>query len=125
MAYITRYIGFAEVHGGGGNLEFAYDTEKPFAVAMTILIIGETPVRWDLSRDVLARRVPGLHDVTVDVEGQWTYIHLSGSEGKADLRIVRQHLDTFLQRTARAVPYGSEVIQFDAELEQLLSGGAR
>jgi len=128
MAYITRCVPFTdEILGGAGNLEFVYNTEQPLDVSMTVLAPGHPPVRWVLGRDVLARRLPGLHEVRVEADRDAVEINLTSPDGTAVMRVRRRDLDAFLRRTDRAVPFGSERVEFDAdaELQELLQGGAR
>lgn len=126
MAVISRrasYTGLdAEMDAATGHVVLAYDTDQPLTVWLTFV---ETYCPWSFARDVLARRIPGTHDVHVDVDGMWTVITLTTPDGSALLRVMRCQVDAFLAATARAVPYGSEVVDFDAELDQLLKDGAR
>ncbi|WP_433078975.1 SsgA family sporulation/cell division regulator [Dactylosporangium sp. CA-052675] len=125
MAVITRRVSFAgtvDVEPVRGHIDLAYDTDRPFHVFITFI---EDHTTWFFARDVLARRVPGTHDVRVDVDGMWTILRLVSPEGEAEIKIVRAHIDAFLAATTRAVPYGAEKLDFDAELDALLKDGAR
>jgi hypothetical protein len=120
-----------DASGKSSNWEarFAYDPDQPYEVRMDLIRPGEDDVIWTFSRDVLARNLTGLHDVRCDVDGLWTYIHLSritdAESASATVRILRAQVDAFLRATARCVPYGRESVDFDAELDQLLKDGAR
>lgn len=108
---------------------FLYNAAQPFEVEMQLIIPGQDDVSWAFARDVLARNITGLHDVHCDVDGLWTYIHLSRTTAyecrSATVRVMRAGVDAFLGATARRVPYGHEQVEFDAELAQLLKDGAR
>lgn len=124
MAAIFRrvsYHGTVDVEPIRGHIDLAYDTDRPLDVWVLFV---EQYAPWRFARDVLARQVPGQHEVKVDVDGMWTVLRLTSPEGEAEIRIMRCQVDAFLAQTARAVPYGTEVINFDAELAELL-GGAR
>lgn len=126
MAVISRRVSFtgldAEMDAATGHVDLAYDTEQPLIVWLSFV---ETYCPWSFARDVLARRIPGTHDVHVDVDGMWTVLHLASPDGEAVIKVMRCQVDAFLAQTARAVPYGTEQVDFDAELELLLKDGAR
>jgi hypothetical protein len=128
MALITRETSFTASGTGGrgaGKVALAYDTDRPLHVSMTFLDGSDDPAQWVFARDILARRATGLDCVRVDIDGLWTVVRLTGNDGSADIQILHAQVDAFLAATARAVPYGSEVADFDAELDQLLKDGAR
>lgn len=120
MAIITRSMSFnvPDDSSGGGRVEFAYDTEQPLHVSMTQFGRPGGPAQWVFARDVLA-------DVRCDIDGFWTLLHLSSHEGAITIQFARAEVDAFLRATERAVPYGTEVLHFDAELDQLLKRGVR
>lgn len=126
MAIHTRSMSFnVPDQSGGGRVEFAYDTEQPLHVSMTQFGRPGGPAQWVFARDVLARVTPGLADVRCDVDGLWTLLHLSSHEGAITIQFARAEVDAFLRATERAVPYGTEVLDFAAELDQLLKRGVR
>jgi hypothetical protein len=90
-------------------------------------------------RAILARHIDGKADCHLDdpmayggacceIEGRWAHLTLAGwneeQQSTITIRFIAADLDAFLEATARIVPYGSEVIDIDAGLAQLL-GGAR
>jgi len=109
--------------------ELRYEATDPYAVHAAFSVGDGERVSWVFARDLLSegvRRPTGQGDVSVwparsggeDV----ACITLSSPEGHALLECPLDELTSFVDRTYRAVPPGSESrhVDIDAELAQLL-----
>lgn len=128
MPTVTRSTSYTIDHDDGregcGRVELAYNDRHPLFVSVAFFE-GDVAERWIIGRDILARRAPGLADVQVSVDGVWTVLRLVGVTETAAVRIMTAQIDAFLRATTGLVPYGREVLSFDAELYQLLKRGVR
>lgn len=111
---------------------FLYDAAHPYAV--TLLFPGHTPddlVEWTFARDLLAEGMwtpSGVGDVRVSPHDlEWVVLELIVPDARCRFLVPRMPLVTFLARTSRRVPAGSESehVDMDTELAELLARGAR
>lgn len=130
MATTYRWAGYHIEYDDGtrgqGSVRLDYDANDPHAVTL-LFIGGGEQIPWTFARDILRRHIPGTGDVRCDVDGLWTVLRLASNTEVATVKILNANVDAFLAKTARLVPYGkeAEVLDFDAELDALLSGGTR
>ncbi len=116
------------------EVEFRYDAQDPFAVALSIPV-GDEVVRWELARSVLARGVTdpaGDGDIClwphVTDEGRAVVVmNLCSERGELVGEVRTNQLYRFLTRTLAVVPMGteSEWLDVDAVVEQLLGSDAQ
>jgi hypothetical protein len=114
----------AFIDGHGYSTTLIYDPLDPFAV--TVSFPGAEPNDWSLARDLLidGQRYPvGLGDVTVAPAGDRLVLCLSPDGDPSvvylDVAVVKRFLDLSLD----LVPRGAEVMNFDRELDEILTGG--
>jgi hypothetical protein len=134
---ISRTISYAVVSSSldakgddFGSITFGYDDADPLAVT---LYFGIDPrrgplERWfarDLLADGLTAELAGSHEVACWTRDGWFHIGLSGGDGNAVFKLAADEVRAFLVDAEDLVPYGSEAIDFDAELDALLKDGAR
>lgn len=128
MSTVSRTTAFTTEHDGErkqGGATFVFDDNYPTDVTVTFHANNpEDTVTWLLGRDVLALRVEGLADVRCRRDRAWFHIDLSVPDGDATYTFVHGQVAAFLRATHRLVPYGTERIDIDAGIAQLL-GGAR
>ena len=115
-----------------------YTCQDPYAVKMAFHVGTDEPVEWTLARDLLAAALhsrEGIGDVQAwpsaapdDPAGAAAgsgilNISMTSPFGHAQFEAPAAAVASFLRRTYRIVPAGSEslFIDFDAELTQLLS----
>ncbi|WP_424863030.1 SsgA family sporulation/cell division regulator [Streptomyces sp. MMS24-I29] len=111
-----------------------YSPQDPYAVRMTFRSsTGGAPVVWYIGRDLLRDGLAhptGEGDVQIipDLELAAIVIGLKVDNDSATLTAQRRPVESFLQQTAEAVPYGCEskapgfVAQREAALARLLAG---
>ncbi|MFI9629273.1 SsgA family sporulation/cell division regulator [Streptomyces sp. NPDC052042] len=111
-----------------------YSQQDPYAVRVTFQNGTEgDPIVWYMGRDLIRdglSRPTGEGDIQIipDPELSAIVISLSVDDKSATLTARRQPVESFLRRTAEAVPYGGEsdalefVIQREAALARLLAG---
>jgi Streptomyces sporulation and cell division protein, SsgA len=120
MTTITRQTGFellaAKRRHHHGQVKLSWSPDWPLEVTFHFPDTKYGPVTWVVSRDTLIEglRAPaGLGDVTVlpDLADRANLIiTLSSPYGRADLRIRRQAVREFLNKTTAVVPQGSELL---------------
>jgi hypothetical protein len=112
------------------DAEFQYDPADPFAVS--ILFTDEpAPVRWTFARDLL---IEGYYEPTGDGDVHvWpclntdgcavVILELSSPSGEVLVQVGSRQLAAFIHQMTSMVPPGSEssIVDFDAEIAQLLS----
>ncbi|WP_189311774.1 SsgA family sporulation/cell division regulator [Streptomyces brasiliensis] len=108
----------------------SYRTEDPYAVHIAFHINSEHPVNWTFARELLVEgvfRPCGHGDVRVwptkSPGRSIVLIALSSPDGDALLEAPSAQVSTWLERTLRLVPPGSESEQLgiDDALDQLLA----
>ncbi|BDH03570.1 MULTISPECIES: SsgA family sporulation/cell division regulator [Streptomyces] len=108
----------------------AYRSDDPYAVHITFHINSEFPVHWTFARELLVEgvfRPCGHGDVRVwptKVNGRSVVLMaLSSPDGDALLEAPTPQVSSWLERTLRAVPPGTEAAQLgiDDALDQLLA----
>ncbi|MFJ5725834.1 SsgA family sporulation/cell division regulator [Streptomyces sp. NPDC093149] len=111
-----------------------YSQQDPYAVRVTFrLSTGDAPVVWYIGRDLLRdglAQPTGEGDVQIgpDPDSAAIFIRLQVDDDSSILTAQRRAVESFLQRTAGAVPYGCEskapgfVAQREAALARLLAG---
>jgi hypothetical protein len=113
------------------SCELHYDQQDPYAVQLALYAGGDEPVRWFVSRDLLATALhaaDGLGDVRAwpsleRVSGTRTLnIELGPRDGCARFEASAAGIEAFLTRTYALVPDGAEpaFLDLDAELAELL-----
>lgn len=108
-----------------GSIKFIYDDSDPYAVRLVFGGDGNSRT-WRFGRDLLAdglTRLAGFHDVACWTEGVWFHLMLSGPRGRAIFKVIAGQVRAFLIDAEELVPYGSEALDFDSELDALLKGG--
>lgn len=134
MTTVSRPVSFrlaassTESHiGTTGVATFVYETDRPFEVKVEFTEGDGEP--WFFGRDILAdglTNLSGRGDVRCWAEGLWYFVLLTSPDGYVGLRMLAEPVRAFLVDAEDLVPYGSEVIDFDAELARLIAtGGAR
>jgi hypothetical protein len=107
----------------------AYCSDDPFAVHVTFHLGQDSPVTWVFARDLLVEgvfRACGTGDVRIwptRADGRSLIcLALSSPAGEALLEASAAPVATWLERTLRVVPSGSEsdALDLDAELATLL-----
>lgn len=109
-----------------------YDENAPYIVRITFSLGPQTtPVVWELGRDLIRDglvRPTGDGDVALrPADPRTVLLFLAADKGAASLSAPRQALHDFLQRTAKAVPYGAEGAvptvraSLDRELQRILN----
>jgi hypothetical protein len=109
---------------GAADTTFAYRTDMPLSVFMQ----GRNDAiefSRDLLREALERTTAGYGDVRFLNHGLNVFLHNNTPYGYATYLFDRGDLRAFLRATERVIPYGSEALDFDAELDALLKDGAR
>ncbi len=105
-----------------------YDPADPCAVYATFHAAGDT-VEWIFSRDLLYGGLTndvGVGDVRVWPSTQYDdviYIGLSSPEGEALIECPLPEVKAFLEFTAKLVPFGDEVVDMEAAINQILTEG--
>lgn len=107
--------------------DMEYDPEgDPLVVQATFLASGEEDRVWVISRELLARGVTspepyGDGDIKLRQEGAYAILCLQSPDGHADLVFARLALVAFIEKTAEALPIGSEdlTVELDEWLETL------
>ncbi|MFI6859445.1 SsgA family sporulation/cell division regulator [Streptomyces sp. NPDC050421] len=107
-----------------------YRTEDPYAVHITFHIGSDAPVHWTFARDLLVEgvfRPCGHGDVRIwptKVEGRSVIcVALTSPDGNALLEVPSPTVATWVERTLRIVPPGteSERLGIDEALAELLA----
>lgn len=105
-----------------------YDPEDPYTVTVLFDRDDEDPIRWVFARDLLAQGLDepaGLMDVRV---GPWregrVYLRFTSHQGSILFDACRADLVRFLDRTYMVVPRGSESMDLDRLVEQLMEGAS-
>ena len=107
--------------------EFGYDPADPLAVSMVIESISG-PVRWTFARELILN---GLYEPTgdgdvhiwpcLDTEGAAVVIiELGAAAGGAILQFPSRAVHGFISASLATVPEGTEQLDVDAWIEQLL-----
>lgn len=112
---------------------FAYDTDQPLSIQATFHAAGDT-IEWVFSRELMDAGLggdAGLGDVRMwpgkvfkdadNIEVEVLYISLNSPEGQALMECDHATVKAFLDQTYELVPTGTEVIDMDAVLMDLLS----
>ncbi|ELP65943.1 SsgA family sporulation/cell division regulator [Streptomyces sp. WI04-05B] len=93
----------------------SYSPDTPYCVEVTFYLGGgHAPVMWTLGRELLRDGLSGpagMGDVQIhptDLPSHTLCLRLDSRHGTAELSLPGQALGDFLQRTAKAVPYGRE-----------------
>jgi hypothetical protein len=113
------------------SCDLHYDQHDPYAIQLALYAGGAEPVRWFVSRDLLATALhaaDGIGDVRAwpsaeRVSGVRTLnIELGPREGCARFEASADGIGDFLARTYELVPDGAEpaFLNLDAELAELL-----
>ncbi|QDY76946.1 SsgA family sporulation/cell division regulator [Streptomyces qinzhouensis] len=102
--------------------KLAYHTDDPFAVHITFHIGSESPVNWTFARELLVEgvfRPCGHGDVRIwptKVDGRNVVLMaLSSPDGDALLEASSSVVSSWLERTLRLVPPGSEAGMLDID----------
>jgi hypothetical protein len=92
-----------------------YSPDIPHCVEATFDLGGDhAPVVWTLGRELLRDGLSGpagLGDVQIgptDLDSRTLHLRLQSPDATAEFSVPAQELADFLQRTAKAVPYGRE-----------------
>jgi hypothetical protein len=110
------------------DARFHYDPADPFAVTMVIESTGG-PERWTFARELL---IEGFHEPTgdgdvhvwpcLDTEGAAVVIvELESPAGGTLLQFRARVVHEFISASLATVPWGSEQLDVDAWIEQLLA----
>jgi hypothetical protein len=115
---------------------FSYSHEDPYAIRVAFRVEQDRLVEWVFARDLLSigmKGREGLGDVTVwpsagsgiGASGRVLNIKLSSPFGQAHFEASVKEISEFLRQTHQIVPPGeeSELVDFDAELTDLLRRG--
>lgn len=113
--------------------ELHYDPTDPYAVS-TVFLTGHSPVRWTFGRELLAEGLyepAGDGDVHVwpclDCDGHAVVIiELCSPDGEALVQARTGDLSSFVERTTKAVPLGSETeyVDMNATISAILAAEA-
>ncbi|MCX0244098.1 SsgA family sporulation/cell division regulator [Streptomyces drozdowiczii] len=107
-----------------------YRTEDPYAVHITFHITSDSPVYWTFARDLLVEgvfRPCGQGDVRIwptKVDGNHVIcVALTSPDGNALLEVPSAAVATWVERTLRVVPPGTETgrLGIDEGLAELLA----
>ncbi|MEV6165962.1 SsgA family sporulation/cell division regulator [Streptomyces sp. NPDC052052] len=108
----------------------SYLVDDPYAVHITFHIGSEHPVHWMFARDLLIEgvfRACGQGDVRIwpsRAEGQSViFVALTSPDGNALLQVPSAAVATWVERTLRLVPPGTEAerLGIDEALDELLT----
>lgn len=105
-------------------ITFIYDPAAPLEVLMLIPSGG---VDWTFARDLLADgvdRPAGLGDVQVWTTGALAHIQLQVDDETSLFSVPVAVLQRFLAATERRVPRGTEQVDVDAVLAELIGGAS-
>lgn len=116
--------------GMGNRCALTYDPATPWLVTFLPEALLDPSNVWAFDRQMLARGLQsradvGDGDVRLRREGDSLVITLANQTESAEGRAWADQVMAFLADTYRLVPAGTERINLDAELEDLLTGGAR
>ncbi len=132
MTAISTFVVLRLVDGNQGQAPayLRYNTADPYTVHLDFGTTDDTgqPNVWTFARDLLADALTqpaGYGDVRCGAAGEWFYITLANTSTAVTFRCQTRTVRSFLVETEDLVPYGSEAINFDAELDALLKDGAR
>lgn len=128
MTLHADIVEISEGTPGPVAIHFAYLAADPLAVYLTFHDAGVN-IRWsfgrDLLREALERTIAGYGDVRFAHHGTNILMNFNVPSGYATYAIDRGDVRAFIRATERLVPFGSEVIDVDAGLALLLTGGER
>ncbi len=126
MTAIACATMYAHASGRCGPVMLRYDDTAPLEVRLSFVEDNGVTVPWTVAREVLAdglTHLAGVLDVRCWTEGSAYCIRLSNpKDGSATMRLPVEVVRAFLTGTEALVPYGAEVVDFDAELSKLLIG---
>jgi hypothetical protein len=130
MTLNAELIEISDGTPGPVSITFGYTAADPLAISLLFVDVHTgAKTTWTVGRDLLRegleRAVAGYGDVKFVHHGPSVLMNFNVPAGYATYLFDRGDLRAFLRATQRVCEFGTEAVDFDAELDALLKDGAR